>query len=198
MTCLKKLLTVLVISSFLYSCAAPGSAIGRIGIKGEILSKDVKNLKITFELPENYGIGGLDKPSDHKHEKPPIEMVVDKEGKFSGYYGAIYHVTVFLLPPLGAKPEIAPKPKFIYARFSDSKDELYIFFPRMEESQDGFEYYVYDKSIKTKEAWKDGKVVKISKDKASWIIESGNFVKEKSQKNENEWVLYLKIRKNKI
>ena len=194
MTCLKKLITILIISSFLYSCAAPGSAIGRIGIKGEILSKDVKNLKITFELPEDYGIGGLDKPSYHKQEKPPIELVVDKEGKFSGYYGVIYHVTVFLLPPIGAKPEIAPKPKLVMARFSDSKDEFYV----MGESQNGFEYFVYDHSSKAKEIWKSGKVAKISKDKASWIIESGNFVKKKNQKNEDEWVIYLKIRKNRI
>lgn len=168
----------------LQGCAAPGSAIGRISIDGEINPPPKEELSVRVTLDKHYGLGGLDeyfgKPEDYGHHDIINILDVSKEGIFNGPEAeVIYHMTFWLLPPLGVIPKTPPKP-YYFLEFSNKKDEIYL----VGEAKDGFDYKVYD--IPTKN--------EITKENACWNILSGEYLPIEGE-GPNGWRLQLEIEK---
>ncbi|WP_445772774.1 hypothetical protein [Shewanella sp.] len=116
----------------LQGCVAPGSAIGNLKISGSVVSsadKPVANKQIEFMLPAAYGLGGLDllmnSPEDFGYTDHRFVAKTDENGNFEVNLGErIYHISFWLLPPLGGFPSRPPAP-FLFARFPDSESEYY-------------------------------------------------------------------------
>jgi hypothetical protein len=101
----------------LNSCAAPGSAFARHSVHGKIVDshgRGVSGKQVELVLPASYGMGGLDamtgQPEDHGHRNQHATVITDRHGEFSHEFSSVYHITFFLLPPLGAFPRQPPKP----------------------------------------------------------------------------------------
>lgn len=113
-------------------CAAPGSAIGSLKIKGSLVSgsgNPISNEGIEFMLPAAYGLGGLDlamnSPEDFGHTDHRFKVTTDQDGNFEADLGRrVYHMTFWLLPPLGGFPKRPPAP-FLFVRFSENDTEYY-------------------------------------------------------------------------
>jgi len=87
------------------------------------------NETIEFILPAEYGLGGLDpyfgKPEDYGHHDRRFSTMTDSNGEFRYNVGrTVYHVTMFLIPPLGALPRRPPAP-FLLVRVRRYADEYY-------------------------------------------------------------------------
>jgi hypothetical protein len=122
-------------------------------------------------------------PDDYGHTDKIDMLSIDQNGRFEGpYRHVVYHVTVFLFPPLGAFPKEPPKPYF-YLEFSNQEDELYL----VGASKNGFDYRTYKISTKTE----------ISKEQAFWRIKSGKFIKQEDEESDG-WILELEIEENTI
>lgn len=124
---------ILVISLLLLEgCAAPGSAVGKLKIQGALIDTDnrpIANKEIEFILPAAYGLGGLDlvmeSPNDFGHKEQRLKVTTDENGNFETDLGKhVYHITFWLLPPLGVFPSRPPAP-FVFARFPDNSTEYY-------------------------------------------------------------------------
>ncbi len=124
---------LLVVVGFISAgCVAPGSSIGRISVAGEIVSKNgepVPNEKIEIVLPAAYGLGGLDKyfgePEDYGNRTQTYDLTTGPNGKFAQPLGEhVYHISFWLLPPLGGFPR-RPPPPFLLIRLPDRGDEVY-------------------------------------------------------------------------
>lgn len=170
--------------SSLQGCAAPGSAIGRVSIDGEIYPPPKEELSVRVKLDKHYGLGGIDeyfgKPEDYGHHDIISILNVSRKGIFKGpKVEVLYHMTFWLLPPLGVIPKTPPKPYF-FIEFSNKKDEIYL----VGEAKDGFDYKVYD-IPRNKE---------IAKEEASWHILSGEYLPIEGEAP-NGWRLQLKIDK---
>lgn len=111
-------------------CAAPGSALGRIGLSGLISENErPPELKVKAVLPETYGLGGLDrffgKPSDYGNMDHIVVSEVDEKGEFVVSFGPIvYHASFWLIPPLGFYPKFPPDP-YIALGFSNVPEQVY-------------------------------------------------------------------------
>lgn len=109
---------VALVSAMLVGCAAPGSSITRHSIRGSIVDSrghGVSGQRIDVVLPASYGLGGLDtyfgQPSDYGHHDRRVTLTTDRKGTFYHVFDpSIYHITFFLLPPLGTFPRQPPKP----------------------------------------------------------------------------------------
>ena len=126
--CIGLLLALLVLNG----CAAPGSAIGSLKIQGSLVSDSdnpIPNEEIEFMLPAAYGLGGLDlvmnSPEDFGHTDHRFKVTTDQDGNFEADLGErVYHMTFWLLPPLGGFPKRPPAP-FLFVRFSENDTEYY-------------------------------------------------------------------------
>jgi len=112
-------------------CAAPGSALGRVGLSGMVTGIENPNdLRVRAVLPEVYGLGGLDrlfgKPSDYGNADLFGGSAIDSKGEFSIIFDPlVYHAAFWLLPPLGFQPKYPPDPYFAI-QFSNAPDQIYI------------------------------------------------------------------------
>ena len=126
--CIGLLLALLVLNG----CAAPGSAIGGLRIQGSVVSESdnpIPNKEIEFMLPAAYGLGGLDlvmnSPEDFGHKDYRLKVITDQDGNFEADLGEhVYHMTFWLLPPLGGFPKRPPAP-FLFVRFPENDTEYY-------------------------------------------------------------------------
>lgn len=113
-------------------CVAPGSSMGYVSVRGSLESISGQRLagrEIQFILPAAYGPGGLDlvlnEPEDFGHQDQSFSTTTDANGEFSYDLGShIYHVSCWLLPPIGCFPK-APPPPLLLVRVSAIPDEYY-------------------------------------------------------------------------
>ena len=116
---------------FSNGCAAPGSALGRVGLSGMIIDNDKPNdLRIRVVLPETYGLGGLDrvfgKPSDYGNVDLFGASTIDSKGEFNILLNpTVYHAAFWLVPPLGFQPKYPPDPYFAI-QFSNAPQQIYL------------------------------------------------------------------------
>lgn len=175
---------IFLIFASLQGCAAPGSAIGRISIDGEIKPPPKDELKLRVTLDKHYGLGGLDeyfgKPEDYGHHDKINILNVNDDGVFKGPEAeVIYHMTFWILPPIGGFPKTPPKPYF-FIEFSNIKDEIYL----VGEAGESIDYKVFH--IPTRK--------EISKEDAYWQIVSGKYLPIESE-GPKGWRLKLEIEK---
>lgn len=103
---------------FLGGCVFPGSGIGHLSVQGSLTTDQndpLPNRQVEFLLPASYGFGGhdlvLNKPQDFGHQDQRFRVSTDSNGEFSHDLGEhIYHMSVWLLPPLGGFPRHPPAP----------------------------------------------------------------------------------------
>ena len=130
------------------SCALPGSAMGTLQVRGDFPKAESKPSAILVTLPASYGLGSSDQimgdPGMFGHEDKSWKLEPDENGRFSiTNIETIYHVTVCLLPPLGAFPEHPPLPFFVI-RFPENDREVYL----IEPSEAGPTYRIMDPESK--------------------------------------------------
>lgn len=148
----------------LSGCAAPGSTIGRVGLSGTLAGAE-ELISIEVTLPRTYGLGGLDlvlnRPEDFGNRDQTVTLPV-KGGTFSYEFPpVVYHVTVWLLPPLGAFPKQPPEPVY-QVSFSDAPNEVYL----IGIDRGAFRYEALEKSTRQK----------LKPETASWRITKGEYV----------------------
>jgi len=117
------------------ACVSDGSNVAELVIRGRVLTESgapVANEQVNVLLPAEYGLGGLDGfdravklPGDISHADTKLMATTDAEGVFELALGAqLYHVNVWLLPPLGALPTRPPAP-FLLVQLARAADEYY-------------------------------------------------------------------------
>jgi len=166
-------------------CVAPGSAIGRLGFSGSIVTESVPPLSpsIQVTLPKHYGLGGLDpyfgQPEDYGHRDQTVTVQV-QDGKFSvDFPPVVYHVSVWLLPPLGAFPRHPPSPTF-FVYFSDTPDEVYL----VGIDRGTFRYKVLDRA-----SWSEKPA-----DRAAWQIIHGEY-SARGAGRQAVWYLHIEAKR---
>ena len=113
-----------VLAVLLAGCVAPGSAIGTLSVRGHLAAESGQPLadrEVQLILPAEYGLGGLDlvlnKPEDFGHADRSFSTRSDAAGNFRFDLGqTVYHMDVWLIPPLGGFPR-RPPPPFVFLRF---------------------------------------------------------------------------------
>jgi hypothetical protein len=90
----------------------------------------------------------------------------------------VYHISFWLLPPLGPLPRHPPPPVFSVS-FSATPDEVYL----VGFDKGVFRYEVYSRSSRAH----------LEHDHASWFIEGGEYVRDRDS-GHDRWVLRLRIR----
>ncbi|WP_367154935.1 hypothetical protein [Methylomonas sp. HYX-M1] len=156
-------------------CAAPGSGIGNLAVSGRLTSSSdqpISGKEIQFILPATYGLGGLDlvmnSPDDFGHKDRRFNVTTDENGQFYQDLGqTIYHVTCWLLPPVGCYPSGPPAP-FLLVRLPDNQSEYYAV-----QTQDG-QFKVFTMS------GKETPVEESSVKSISTKVENSNDKKERS------------------
>ena len=128
------------------ACAAPGSSIGSVSIRGTLTAagEPLAGASGAILLPASYGLGGLDlvmnKPEDFGHKDERFAFTTDSDGNFQQDLGKrIYHVTCWLLPPVGCYPKRAPPP-FVLVRVDAAPEEYYAI-----QTHDG-QFRIYDQT----------------------------------------------------
>ena len=112
-------------------CVIPGSATGRISVRGRLLAEDLGPLAhepIDFILPAAYGLGGLDlhfgTPADYGHEDRHFSVQTNERGEFTHSLHVLYHRDLWLIPPRGWRPR-RPPPPFLLIRVPRYSGEYY-------------------------------------------------------------------------
>jgi hypothetical protein len=113
-------------------CVAPGSSSGRLSVRGTLTSdqgQPLANEELQLLLPAAYGLGGLDlvihKPEDFGQHDQIFKATTGRSGEFFFDLGTrIYHMNVWLIPPLGGFPRHPPAP-FVLVRVSSMPGEYY-------------------------------------------------------------------------
>lgn len=170
----------------LSGCAAPGSAIGRIGFSGNLdgvpLDRPV-SLRVT--LPKAYGLGGLDlvmNTAEDFGQKDQTIFIELKAGSFEYEFPPlVYHITFWLMPPLGAFPRQPPAPVFVVT-FPDANNEIYL----VGMDGDNFRYDVYKGTSREK----------LKHEAASWLIEHGDYTRREGEPA--VWFLRIKAKPNPV
>lgn len=101
-------------------CAAPGSAITQLHVRGQIIDdkgQPAARETIVLMRPAAYGLAGLDakwgKAEDYGHRDNVVSVKTDEDGKFEQAFAPnTYSVTFWILPPLGGFPRKPPYPFF--------------------------------------------------------------------------------------
>lgn len=128
-----KVIWAIIAASFLTAgCVAPGSAIGSLDVRVSLTNEEGLPLageRVDFTLPAAYGLGGLDmilnEPEDFGHSDRAFSVTTDVNGEASYSLGEIiYHISFWMLPPLGAKPD-RPPPPFLFIRVQSQPNEYY-------------------------------------------------------------------------
>lgn len=154
------------VAVLLSSCAAPGSAIGRVAFSGTVLSSgSTEPVSLEATLPKHYGLGGLDlvmnSPEDFGHKDQTVTIAV-RDGAFSFQFPpVVYHVAFWLLPPLGAFPKQPPGPAY-FVRFSDTPEEVYL----VGLDRGAFKYQVFSRSSRQE----------LKHEEATWSFTRGEYV----------------------
>jgi len=128
----RSLLALLLLVGLQPGCVAPGSSSGRLSVRGTLTSdqgQPLANEELQLLLPAAYGLGGLDlvlhKPEDFGHRDQVFMATTGPNGEFFYDLGThIYHVSVWLIPPLGGFPRHPPAP-FVLVRISSMPGEYY-------------------------------------------------------------------------
>lgn len=181
---MRSLLLAIVTATVSSGCAAPGSAIGYLGFSGTVVSPNPKSpLTIEVTLPKHYGLGDLDhffgKPEDYGHRDRTVTIPVSS-GMFTVEFApVIYHITFWLLPPLGAFPRNPPAPAY-FVSFSDALDEVYLVGMNREQ----FEYRVFERASRRPKP----------KTEAVWTISDGSYLLVESGEKK-VWHLRMKVTK---
>lgn len=149
------------------SCAAPGTRVGSIAISGTVIDRDSTTpVSLEVALAPDYGFSRLDlmmSEAEHPGQEKPPTIVEIVDGKFSHEFPPFaYHAVFFILPPIGPYPRHPPAPRFTVI-FSNAPDEAYIV---------GF-----DRDIFRYEAYSRLSHKPIVRDTATWVIDSGEYVK---------------------
>lgn len=181
---MKHLAVTLVAALLVSACAAPGSSIGRIAFSGQV-ARAPEKLALEVTLPKHYGLGGLDlvmnEPEDFGHKDKTIKIEVTG-GSFSHEFEPlVYHITFWLLPPLGGYPRHPPAPVYV-VRFSDAPEEVYL----VGMDDGAFRYEVYARATKEK----------IKHEEATWLLDEGDYVLVETD-GKDVWHLKIKAKPNK-
>ena len=110
----------------------PPWASGHLSVRGTLTSdqgQPLANEVLQLLLPAAYGLGGHDlamnRPEDFGHRDQEFTTSTGSNGEFAFDLGThIYHVNVWLIPPLGGFPRHPPAP-FVLVRVSGLRDEYY-------------------------------------------------------------------------
>jgi hypothetical protein len=161
------------LAAFAFSgCAAPGSAIGHLGFSGTVAGADLRDpLAIEATLPKDYGLGGADRvlgePEQYGNNSSTLTAPVSAGAFTAEFAPVVYHVTFWLVPPLGAFPKRPPPPTYVVS-FSNAPHEVYV----LGMNADRFAYRVYDRASRREKAISE----------AAWRIVDGDFLKIKMVK----------------
>jgi hypothetical protein len=167
-------------------CAAPGSKMGRLALSGTIdaTTPSEANVRLAVTLPKTYGLGGLDrffgKPEDYGHGDRTVRAEVSGKTFSVELPPIVYHVTMWLLPPLGAFPRRPPAPVYV-VEISDAPTEVYLL--GFERGQ--FAYRVFDRSSR----------VEKPRDQALWRLSGGEYVPV-GEGQERVWHLRVTLSKS--
>ncbi len=123
-------------------CAAPGSAVTQVHIRGRMINargEPVARQAVQLLLPASYGLAGLDarmgKPSRYGHKDQVVMVRTDPDGRIEHAFAeTTYSIAFWLLPPLGPCPKKPPKP-WVLLRTDRQTDDYWVL--RMTDS--GFE-----------------------------------------------------------
>ena len=123
---------ILLVTLLLQGCVAPGSSIGNVWVRGEVMSEaraPLPEQKVHMLLPATYGLGGLDlvlnQPGDFGQEDEWFVLRTDENGQFEQDLGTrVYHVSCWILPPVGCYPKAPPAP-FVVLRIAAAPDQVY-------------------------------------------------------------------------
>lgn len=178
--------TLLLIAAtvLLSGCVAPGSAIGRLGLKARCDQQSEAPKEVRVFLAKDYGIGGLDryfgKPEDYGHRD--LEQVASAaEGRYRiEFPPVVYHISFWLLPPLGAYPKQPPPPVY-YLRFSGSEEEVYL----VGIDKSGFRYRVFDRQSRQEK----------KPSEAAWILADGRYIAESDANGRQTWFIEFTLKK---
>jgi hypothetical protein len=120
------------LASLQLACVAPGSSSGHLSVRGTLTSdqgQPLANEEMQLLLPAPYGLGGLDlvanKPEDFGLRDQVFTTTTGPDGEFFFDLGIhIYHMSVWLIPPLGGLPRHPPAP-FVLVRVTGMPGEYY-------------------------------------------------------------------------
>lgn len=138
--------TLVTVAFHVNGCVAPGSSIGSVSIRGTLSAEGepLAGAAGAILLPASYGLGGPDlvmnKPEDFGRKDDQFPFMTDSDGHFQLNLGKrIYHVSCWLLPPVGCYPKRAPPP-LVLVRVDAAPEEYYAV-----QTHDG-QFRVYDKA----------------------------------------------------
>ena len=185
----KFLLAFILIASciVLSGCAAPGSQIGQIGLKIQCDEKSRDAGPIRVLLTKDYGLGGLDryfgKPEDYGH-RDMEQVALPAGGKYRIEFSPVaYHITFWLLPPLGAYPKRPPPPAYLL-RFLGNDNEVYLVGLNKKE----FQYRVFDRQSRQEK----------KPSEANWMLEDGRYAPETLADGGATWFIEFTLKKTPL
>ena len=128
----RSLLAFPLLASLQLACVAPGSSSGHLSVRGTLISdqgQPLANEELQLLLPAAYGLGGLDlvanEPEDFGHRDQVFTTTTGPNGEFFCDLGThIYHMSFWLIPPLGGFPRHPPAP-FVLVRVTSMPGEYY-------------------------------------------------------------------------
>jgi hypothetical protein len=126
------LLAVLLLVGLQPGCVAAGSSSGHLSVRGTLTSdrgQPLANEELQLLMPAAYGLGGLDlvthEPEDFGQHDQIFKTTTGPNGAFVFDLGTrIYHVSFWLVPPLGGLPRHPPAP-FVLLRVTSMPGEYY-------------------------------------------------------------------------
>ena len=156
---------------------------GTLQIQGSFQVPASEREEIIVTLPAAYGLGAGDRimedPGMFGHEDRTWRLKADANGAFTvTNIETVYHVTICLLPPLGAFPEQPPLP-FYLIRFPQNEKEVYLVGP----SPAGPAYKVLDPDSKAE----------IQPSQAEWILENLEYLPIDEGRG---WLLKFSVSRN--
>ncbi len=125
-------MALLVLVGLQPGCVAAGSSSGHLSVRGTLTSdrgQPLANEELQLLMPAAYGLGGLDlvthEPEDFGQHDQIFKTTTGPNGAFVFDLGTrIYHVSFWLVPPLGGLPRHPPAP-FVLLRVTSMPGEYY-------------------------------------------------------------------------
>jgi hypothetical protein len=179
---MKHFALVIAITALFTGCVAPGSSVGRIGLKAHCEANESSPKELRVVLTKEYGLGGLDryfgKPEDYGHRD--IEMVASAtDGRYRAEFAVVYHIDFWMIPPLGPLPRHPPAPVY-WLQIADSPEEVYLagFDKR------GLRYRVFDRLSRKEKKDSD----------ARWKLADGRYAPEPTSGGKKIWYLEFTLK----